>query len=316
VNVAGLIAGMEDLLERALGPGVLITKEVPADLPPVRVDSNQLELAILNLAVNARDAMPLGGSLSILATAQLVRPGQAETPRGLAPGAYVRINVVDSGMGMDETTLARATEPFFTTKGPGKGTGLGLSMVQGLAAQSDGAMIVSSRVGQGTTIELWLPQAARAEEVRAAVAPSAPVSDGPGLNGAPLTVLVVDDDALVSTGTAAMLEDLGHRVIEVSSGLQALDALKADDRSIGVVITDHAMPGMTGLELARRIRETHPALAVILASGYAEISLDKSESSMARLAKPFRQDELAAAIAAAVQETSAAARGAIPLAGR
>jgi CheY-like chemotaxis protein len=129
-------------------------------------------------------------------------------------------------------------------------------------------------------------------------------------------VLVVDDDALVSTGTAAMLEDLGHRVIEVSSGLQALDALKAHHRSIGVVITDHAMPGMTGLELARRIRQTHPALAVILASGYAEITLDKGESSMARLAKPFRQDELAAAIAAAVQETFAASGTGHPFVGR
>ena len=300
VDVARLLDGMQDLLERALGPGVVLSRDVPADLQAVRVDANQLELAILNLAVNARDAMPEGGTLSVSARAERVPSGQDNMAHRLAAGDYVRVDVVDSGAGMDEATLARATEPFFTTKGPGKGTGLGLSMVQGLAAQSGGAMQVSSRPGQGTRVELWLPQAAHLPD-RTSDAEPKPVADTlPATPGSQLTVLVVDDDALVCTGTAAMLEDLGHRVIEASSGSQALAALEAHSRSVGIVITDHAMPGMTGLELARRIREAHPALAIILASGYADIGED-GDGELPRLSKPFRQDELAAAIQVAVR---------------
>jgi signal transduction histidine kinase len=299
VNVADLVAGMEDLLERALGPAVAIRTTVPAELPPVRVDANQLELALLNLAVNARDAMPVGGSVSILACQETLTSVGGTAPKGLSPGSYVRISVVDTGTGMDEATLAKATEPFFTTKGPGKGTGLGLSMVHGLAAQSGGALEVSSEPGTGTTVELWLPQA------KADTAPHAAevlgVQPSNGLGDAvmqPCTVLVVDDDALVSTGTAAMLEDLGHSVIEASSGAQALAALRANGRQIDLVITDHAMPGMTGLELATHIRKAYPGLAIILATGYAEIPESMtSERPLPRLSKPFRQEELAAAIA-------------------
>jgi signal transduction histidine kinase/ActR/RegA family two-component response regulator len=299
VDVAGLVAGMQDLLERALGPGVVIDTKVPDDLAPVRVDSNQLELALLNLAVNARDAMPLGGSVTIVAGQEIVTSSAGDAPKGLNPGGYLRISVIDTGTGMDEATLAKATEPFFTTKGPGKGTGLGLSMVHGLAAQSGGALDVLSVPGQGTTVELWLPLALPDSPEMRPAAP-APERYDPLENGAmrPCTVLVVDDDALVCTGTAAMLEDLGHSVIEASSGLQALDALHSERRRIDLVITDHAMPGMTGLELASQIRKTYPDLAIILATGYAEIPESMaSERPLPRLSKPFRQDELAAAIA-------------------
>jgi signal transduction histidine kinase len=315
VRIAALMDGMEDLLERALGPGVSVKRDVPADLAPVRVDSNQLELAILNLAVNARDAMPVGGSLSIVAREQTVGRSKSSAPDGLAPGRYVRIDVIDTGIGMSAAVLAKATEPFFTTKGPGKGTGLGLSMVQGLAAQSGGAMRVSSRVGAGTTIELWLPMAQSSEAQVELLEPGRDsVSTDPDGDGRSFKILVVDDDALVSTGTAAMLEDLGHSVIEASSGPEALEALQVEGRAIGLVITDHAMPGMTGLELARLVGEAYPGMAVILASGFADIPQgDNDIGSIPRLSKPFRQSELAAAIVAAVGPPAHFRSNVIPL---
>jgi PAS domain S-box-containing protein len=299
IDVAKLVNGMEDLLQRAVGPGVVIIKLVPATLPLVKVDGNQLELAILNLAVNARDALPAGGSLSIRASDYPVSAGQADAPRELAPGTYIRLEVIDTGVGMDEATLARATEPFFTTKGPGKGTGLGLSMVQGLAVQSGGAMTVTSVVGRGTTISLWLPQVehdgevANVDQRRLEVPASLPV-------GVALTVLVVDDDALVCTGTAAMLEDLGHRVIEANSAARALDLLQRHASEVHVVLTDHAMPGLTGMELIQLIRVRHPQIGVILASGYAEIEAAVDQSELLRLPKPFQQSDLKAALAAAL----------------
>ncbi len=309
IDVAALIAGMEDFLKRAVGPSIDVLKTLPTDLPPVRADANQLELALLNLAVNARDAMPLGGSVAIVAQEVTLDSRNGDAPPGLGGGNYVCLSVADTGVGMDKATLAKATEPFFTTKGPGKGTGLGLSMVHGLAAQSGGALRVTSQLGQGTTVELWLPRAevsaaGRQEQVESAKSEGAlPSSDRA------FTVLVVDDDALVSTGTAAMLEDLGHLVLEANSGVQALDVLKADHHRVDLVITDHAMPGMTGLELADQVKRTYPALAIILATGYAEILQGKLEqASLLRLSKPFRQDELASAIANA----TGASAGTVP----
>ena len=314
VDVPKLIAGMEDLLERSLGPGILIGRVVPEHLAPVMVDANQLELAILNLSVNARDAMPLGGRLSIVAREKKILPGQADAPPELRPGDYVRIDIVDTGVGMDSETLARATEPFFTTKGPGKGTGLGLSMVHGLAAQSDGAMTVSSVVGKGTTISLWLPQTKRTAGMTLdgdrRLGQEADVADRASPE---LRVLVVDDDALVSAGTVAMLEDLGHDVVEASSGPQALDVLRDRGFNVDLVITDHAMPGMTGLDLARHIKSIYPAVAVILASGYAEIADLTDQNALPRLAKPFRQDELAAAISVALARDAPGGGNVVPL---
>ncbi len=312
VDVTRLVGSMEDLLQRALGPTVRIAKSLPSELARVRVDSNQLELALLNLAVNARDAMPVGGALSVAACNEVVSAGDPSAA-GVKPGAYVRVSVSDNGMGMDEATLAKATEPFFTTKGPGKGTGLGLSMVHGLAAQSGGMLRVTSQVGRGTTVDLWLPQAADqtaqgpARKRRAAKASAEQVL--------PHTILVVDDDLLVSTGTAAMLEDLGHTVVEAHSATQALEILRADPR-IEIVITDHAMPGMTGLELACRLEADYPGLPVILATGYAEWP-EGAEAAIQvpRLAKPFKQEELAGAIAA-VADKVGIAHNVIPIRGR
>jgi CheY-like chemotaxis protein len=287
VSMSHLVDGMQGLLERALGPGVQFQVDLPPQLPAVRVDPNQLELALLNLAVNARDAMPGGGSLTLSAKLEHI-----DRRADLAPGDYLRITVADSGVGMDEQTLAKATEPFFTTKGVGKGTGLGLSMVHGLAAQSGGLLTISSRPGSGSTVELWLPRADSAPRPQEPEREDA-MSDGSDS----ITVLVVDDDALVCMGTSAMLEDLGHATIEARSGKEALELLR-NHPEIGLVITDHAMPGMTGAELAARIQQCAPNLPLILATGYAELpDGGHTPAKVPRLSKPFRQSELAAAIA-------------------
>lgn len=284
IDLAGLIGGMRHLLEQSVGPRVSLRIEAPASLPPALVDPNQLELALLNLAVNARDAMPEGGALTI--TLDGVR---GSAGNGLDPGTYLRLRLRDTGTGMDADTLLRAVEPFFSTKGVGKGTGLGLSMVHGLAAQSGGDFRLSSAPGQGTTAELWLPvaqgmvrQAAEPVETRATGARAA-------------TILLVDDDMLIAMSTAEMLSDLGHAVIEANSGAQALDILR-DGQAVDLLMTDYAMPGMTGAELARLAREIRPGLPMLLATGYAELP-EGTAADLPRLAKPYMQHELAEHIA-------------------
>jgi signal transduction histidine kinase len=291
VDLAALVAGMDDLLERALGPGVRMSKSFPVDLPHICVDANQLELALLNLVVNARDAMPLSGSLTLKADLTHIGPGQG--PLDLVPGDYVQISVSDTGLGMDAATLAKATEPFFTTKGPGKGTGLGLSMVHGLAIQSGGGMKIASKLGQGTTIDLWLPKSDAVDRLSLAAQSGLPLS---GLDEQPRNILLVDDDPLVTKSTIAMLEDLGHNVVDASSGEQAIRILETTP-SIDLVITDHSMPGMTGMELAIFIRARSPDLPIILATGYAELpNFGSDVPTVPRLAKPYGQDQLASAI--------------------
>ncbi|WP_407520086.1 MHYT domain-containing protein [Methylobacterium oryzisoli] len=299
VALPTLVDGMSDLLQRSIGPAVRIETRFPAGLPAAQVDANQLELALLNLAVNARDAMPEGGTITIAAR-------EDAAPVDLAEGRYVCLSVADSGQGMDAETLARAQEPFFTTKGVGKGTGLGLSMVHGLAEQSRGRLVLRSRPGTGTVAEIWLPVApAEAGEPVPAATPAQ-------AQAVPrrMTMLVVDDDPLVLENTAAMLEDLGHRVIEARSGQEALGLLGRAG-ALDLVITDQAMPGMTGTQLLRAIAAARPELRAILASGYAEIPADEG-SAVPRLSKPFDQDGLARAIESALRgggpETSALRR--------
>lgn len=290
VDIIRVVTGMEDLLQRAMGPGIRFQSELPDDLAWVLVDANQLELALLNLVINARDAMPEGGTVTILAVPETVLQDAAKLK--LEPGNYIRIRVADTGCGMDEETLAKATEPFFTTKGTGKGTGLGLSMVQGLAAQSGGTLVLSSKPRGGTTIDLWLPVAGEIPSRSIVAEDEMQVVEGGQVTR---TILVVDDDALVSMGTAAMLEDLGHRVTEVSSGTDALAAL-ACNQSFDLVITDHAMPGMTGSELAAQIKISYPRMPIILASGYVELPGGIELPDILRLSKPFSQDQLVAAL--------------------
>jgi PAS domain S-box-containing protein len=290
VDLAALVrGGMANLLQRSLGPQISLSLHFPDRLPNVLADPNQLELALLNLAVNARDAMPEGGPLLIAGELERVEAGHRT---GLAPGAYVRLGVTDRGQGMDEQTRARAVEPFFTTKGVGKGTGLGLSMVQGMVEQLGGRLRLESRLGQGTTVELWLPVAGAAHPAAGAADPVpavAPVTPA-------LAVLAVDDDALVLMNMGAMLEDLGHRVFTAASGRQALEILRGE--AIDLLITDQAMPQLTGLQLIEAARAEHPGLLAILATGYAELPAG-STTAVVRLEKPFLQSQLERAIAEA-----------------
>jgi signal transduction histidine kinase/CheY-like chemotaxis protein len=280
VDVAELLKGMSELLDRSLGPRIALRFEITDGLPPARADANQLELAVLNLAINARDAMPDGGEIRI----GLDRTWADGADGRAAPGEYLRVRIADTGVGMDEATLKRAIEPFFSTKPIGKGTGLGLSTVHGLAVQLGGLLELSSRKDEGTTATLWLPVATgEAEPARTAEAAA-------DRSGRSATILVVDDDPLVANSTVEMLTDLGHEVIGVESGAQALEVLEGD-RPIDLLMTDHAMPEMTGAELARRAQAVRPDLPILLATGY--IGGDEFETiALPRLSKPFRQAEL------------------------
>jgi nitrogen-specific signal transduction histidine kinase/CheY-like chemotaxis protein len=285
-SVRDLVSGMTTLFDHTLGPSIVLDIDCPATLGLVRVDTNQLEMALLNLVVNARDAMPRGGVIAISAREIVTRPS-ASLP--LPAGRYVRLSVKDQGHGMDAITISRATEPFFTTKGVGKGTGLGLSMVHGLAEQLGGRLQLESEPGAGTTASLWIPVAGR-EDVPADRSEPAPAPEATSLH-----ILAVDDDALILVNAAAMLEDLGHEVTTAYSGREALAALSRM-KQIDLVITDQAMPGMTGTELVAEIRRERPDLPILLATGYAELPNGES-TSVPRLNKPFLQAHLDQAIA-------------------
>jgi PAS domain S-box-containing protein len=292
VDLGHLVNDMLELLERSLGPTINIETRFPHEAVRVRTDANQLETALLNLAINSRDAMPNGGTITISVAEQSISGAH---PTGLPPGPYACLAVTDTGQGMDEATLARATEPFFTTKGIGKGTGLGLSMVDGLTGQSGGKLLVQSIPGRGTTIELWFPITTQAEA--AAERNPADATEGTHTERQ-LCILAVDDDSLVLANVAAMLEDLGHRVIAVGSGSRALQEIESTP-AIDLLITDQAMPVMTGTQLIEASRARRPALPVILATGFAELPKGLS-TSIGRLSKPFTQRALAEALAATV----------------
>jgi signal transduction histidine kinase len=282
VDLPDLMRGMADLVASTTGPNIRVHVDIDEALPLVSVDANQLEMAILNLAVNARDAMPTGGDLTLSAHARTLGP---DHPSGLPPRSYVLLCVTDTGQGMDAETLHRAIEPFFSTKGIGKGTGLGLSMVHGLMSQMGGALTLESTPGKGTTAELWL---------RVSMAGLNPVGDAAKdadtLAPAHGSILLVDDEDIVRTTTADMMTDLGYTVLEANSAQQALDLLDGG-ASPDVVVTDHLMPGMTGVELTEVIRSRNPKLPVLIVSGYAET--DGIPSDLPRLTKPFRMAELA-----------------------
>ena len=285
VEIPELVRGMTDMLQQSLGPSIMIETHFPLVGKPVLGDANQLEMILLNLTVNARDAMPDGGRIVIATQEKVLREGDGAR---LKPGAYVCLTVQDSGEGMDEPTLQRAMEPFFTTKGPGKGTGLGLSMVHGVAEQSGGWFGLRSQKGNGTTAELWLPVA---DNQPPATSHREPPADKPATAQVALVVLAVDDDALVLTNTVAMLEELGHEGIGASSGKGALEILRRHG-TIDLVITDYAMPHMTGLQLAHAITAEWPDLPVVIATGFAEMG-SEIQTPLPRLAKPFTEAELA-----------------------
>lgn len=288
VDVGALVEGMGGLMDRTLGGTIRIETAADPDLWPALVDANQLEMALLNLAINARDAMPNGGTLVIRSEN---RPdGGSDRPADLPSGDFVRISVVDSGSGMSEEVAARAFEPFFTTKGVGHGTGLGLSMVHGLAAQSGGMATITSQVGAGTTVTLYLPRVdATASPDQSAEPPSTPSPHHAA------TLLVVEDEPLVRMAAVSVLEQAGFQVLEASNGPHALEVL-SHETVVDLLLTDYAMPGMTGLELIQDVRLRHPDLPVLLVTGYAELPKPVAMAGLTILQKPYRADDLVARI--------------------
>ena len=287
VDLLGLVEGMRNLLTRTLGTDIRFTVFADPQLWPSLVDPNQIELIILNLAINSRDAMPTGGTLSITLSNGNAR---GDAPRDLAPGQYVVLTVSDTGMGMDETTLARATEPFFTTKEPGKGTGLGLSMMQGVVSQSGGAARIRSKPDRGTQIELWLP---RAKTAPPKIASHAVRDEVPG-DGA---ILVCDDNSAVLEYVCDALRTKGYHVLPAMSGRAAISILE-EKESIRLLIVDFLMPEMNGAAVAREVRSSHPRLPILLITGNADPEAARSGlPDVPVLSKPFDREQLAQRVA-------------------
>lgn len=290
VDIPKLVTGMADLIGSTSGPQIRVVIDARGELPPAMADLNQLEMALLNLSVNARDAMLEGGTLRISASEDRISMNH---PSNLRPGSYIRLSVADTGVGMDEATLSRAVDPFFSTKGVGKGTGLGLSMAHGLASQLGGALTIQSHRGVGTNVEIWLPISDAPLELATTVAQAAQRGVQAG------TVLLVDDEELVRVSTADMLGDLGFEVIEAKSAEDALLLIREGFRP-DLLVTDHLMPGMNGTDLARIVQAEQPDTRILLVSGYAET--EGVAPDLPRLTKPFRNDELAAILAALLPE--------------
>jgi len=269
-----LISGLLDMLRQSIGPAYEIEFACERPIWTIKADTNQLELALLNLILNARDAMPEGGHVIIAAANATL-----EDERGVKAGRYVELSVTDSGIGMSRDTLKRCLEPFYTTKPVGKGTGLGLSAVHGMAVQSGGRLDVTSEIGIGTRVTIFLPatDAVASEEMH--------VAEDREERLAHRRILVVDDEAIVATATSLMLEDLGHTVRWVTSGEAALDELRGDP-TIDIVITDHVMPGMNGLAFVAKAKLVRPGMPVILATGFADVPASEL-AAIPRLAKPY-----------------------------
>jgi signal transduction histidine kinase len=301
VDVNGVIKGMDELLQRTLGHAVALHYELAEDVWPALADVVQLELSLLNLAVNARDAMPDGGDLTFR-TAAIAGNHAADLPPGSELADYVRIQVIDTGEGMSEEVRARAHEPFFTTKGPGGGTGLGLSMVAGFVTELGGALAIDSTPGAGTRISLFLRRADTMPET------AAPVSEPVALTTRAGRLLVVDDDAGVRVSVRAMLEELGHHVVEAASGAAVLDML-AGDRQFDLLLIDFAMPVMNGAQLAAGVTRLWPEAPLLFMSGYVENDTLRPWLALGyrTVQKPFSTQELGSAVERAMRQPAAAA---------
>jgi PAS domain S-box-containing protein len=292
VDVGSLVTGMVDLIATTAGPHIKLIVDVASKLPLARADFNQLEMAILNLVINARDAMPNGGKLTISAASETFLSGHQSK---LAPGRYVRLSIADTGTGMDKETVAHALEPFFSTKGS-KGTGLGLSIVDGLMSQCGGALSLKSELGLGTNVELWLPMSAELSE---RAAPTLATAAEPKTTG---RVLLVDDEDLVRMSTADMLSNCGYEVLEAASAEEALVLLEREPH-VDFLVTDHLMTGMTGVDLAHAVRERRPGTPILILSGFSEA--EEITPDLHRLHKPFRQSDLSASLANLARAASA-----------
>ncbi len=262
VDAGEVLNGLREILGHLLGPTIAIRVDVEPELPPLLADKGQLETALVNLATNARDAMPAGGTLMFSAREEVLPPGAKPTIPSLAPGRYICLSVSDSGTGIDRATLARVFEPFFTTKPQGQGTGLGLAMAKGFAEQSGGGLAIESALGRGTTVAIWLPQA---------TSPVSVVGEARGAAGsqqAETRVLLLDDDALVRETLALQLESAGHAVLAAASGTEALALVNAGE-PVDILVTDLSMPDMDGLAVIRGAQERRPGLPAVLLTGYA-----------------------------------------------
>jgi CheY-like chemotaxis protein len=281
-DIGALVKGLADLIASSINPQIKLLIEIADPLPPAKSDPQQLEMAILNLCMNARDAIEGNGTLTVSVTNENI---EADQPPHLKPGKYIRLSVADTGKGMDEATIAKAVEPFFSTKAIGQGTGLGLSMAHGLASQLDGTLTIQSRLGDGTEVSIWLP---------ASYEPVCSMEEYQGIQlmnaGA---VLIVDDEECIRLSTSSMLTELGFEVHEVSSAQKALRFMETDIK-IDILITDHLMPEMTGVELARAVKASHPQVKILIISGFAEA--EGIDPSFSRLHKPFIQSELVTAL--------------------
>ncbi|AWM88550.1 response regulator [Microvirga sp. 17 mud 1-3] len=289
VDINRVITDMNDLLVRTLGGVIRIEKNLSDNLWMATVDPDQLELAVLNLCINARDAMSENGTLILSTRNRTVAEGEVPD---LDAGDYVVVSVADTGTGIPADILNRVLEPFFTTKEVGKGTGLGLPMAYGLARQSGGTVTIESTLGTGTVVELYLSRTAadlRKTDTRA-VSPTLPSHK--------VRILLVDDDPDVRAVTAAYLTEMGHRVVEASDGASGIDTLRADDQ-IDLLIADFAMPGMTGLDLATQARQIRPDLGVLLVTGYA--NPERVPEGYPLLHKPFNQSDLASKVTETVE---------------
>jgi signal transduction histidine kinase len=300
VNLNETVLSMRDMLQSTMGGSVRIETLLADDLWPAMIDPTQIELVILNLAINARDAMEVGGSL-VLETAS-VTLGPPQRPEEPPAGDYVMLSVSDTGSGMTEEVLARAIEPFFTTKEVGKGSGLGLSQVFGLAKQSGGGVRIETKLGHGTSVKVYLPRASNGHAHGAAMIEPERVP----ASGAGRCVLLVDDDSAVREVSAAVLRELGYAVLEAGSGGAALQLLA--EAQVDVALLDFAMPGMNGAELARAIRARRPHLPIVFATGFADVSALTDERDEQIIRKPFDDSELALKLSLALQRDAGAAR--------
>jgi len=296
VDIAGVVDDVEKMLRQTIGPDIRLVIETGPELPPAWVDPNQLELAILNLALNARDAMPVGGTLQIS-----TKNGRTETgvsPVDLSPGDYLIVFVSDTGTGMNPETLARAFEPFFTTKEAGRGSGLGLSIVHGFAVQSGGSVRITSSLGNGTNVELWLPQAKGGSLKR-----SVPERESSFTEPSRSRILVCDDDGDVREVVSAFLRDSGYVVWEAGNPFLAFEILERE-WPIDLLIADYAMPEMNGLTVIDRAQAHHHGLRVLLMSGHADVLHAGGVSGIPLLAKPFKVAELKRRITETLQTPS------------
>jgi signal transduction histidine kinase/CheY-like chemotaxis protein len=302
VDAGQLLAALCEMLAPTIGPGVEIKIEHGRNPPLLCVDRGQVETVIVNLAINARDAMPDGGLLTIAAVPEVVDAASGKIG-GLTPGHYVRLTVSDTGTGMDLATLARAADPFFTTKPVGRGTGLGLPMARGFAHQSGGSFAIESTPSVGTTVTLWFPQAQTAPANAATVAHTDALLPATK----PSRVMVVDDDTLVRNTLVSQLEDQGYQIVEASDGLAAL-ALLDRNEPIDLLVTDFAMPGMNGLALIKEVHRRWPELPALLLTGYADAGVQHAIDDMkgwqpVLLRKPVRSDDLTERAAALLAPT-------------